>query len=204
MITNLPGEQWVPIKGYEGYYEISNMGRVKALARKVKAKSSSYIILPEEIRLNRLNNQGYVRLNFSKNRVVEHLNVHRLVAYAFIPLIPDKPFINHKNGIRHDNRVDNLEWCTTAENVLHGFRSNGRIHPHKNKFGALHCTSKPVIATNIKTKEEIFSGSGLLFADTYLVNVNGIYSVLKGRQKSASGYVFRYATEQEILHFLTL
>lgn len=176
------------------------MGRVKTIERRVRTKGNTFRTVKERICSNPSPDYyGYPRISFSKEGTVTILRIHRLVAFHFILPIEGKIFVNHKNGIRHDNRAENLEWCTTSENALHGFRSNGRINPHKGKFGEYHCTSKPIMATNLNTKTEVFYGSSLLAANEFLnISVVGIYSVLHGRLKTTHGYTFRYATLDEI------
>lgn len=99
-------EQWKDIRSYEGFYRVSNLGKVFS------------------VRTNKLLSQwkdkdGYLRCNLKKHSVVRQASVHRLVAEVFILNPENKPQVNHKNGIRHDNSVDNLEWCTCLENQQH-------------------------------------------------------------------------------------
>ena len=119
-------EIWKPIKGYEQYYEVSNLGRIKSLARNVYWKNranrinSRYdeekIIVPDVMK------NGYIRIKFRVNGDVKQKTVHRVVAEAFIPNPENKPCINHKDGDRKNNKVENLEWCTYSENNLHEWR----------------------------------------------------------------------------------
>lgn len=101
-------ERWEKIKGYTGY-EISNMGRVRSTKRYKEGKI---------LALN-TNKRGYVSICLWKNNVGKTYRLHRLVALAFIPKIEGKELINHKNGIKSDNRVSNLEWCNQKENIKH-------------------------------------------------------------------------------------
>ena len=72
------------------------------------------------------NKDGYNIVNLWKNKKKKTIKVHRLVAEAFIPNLDNKPYINHKNAIRNDNTIQNLEWCTQKENILHAYKIGSR------------------------------------------------------------------------------
>jgi hypothetical protein len=102
-------EEWRSIRGYEGMYEISNLGRVKSLPRKyVKGGIRKKVIC-----------KGYELVGLWKGEENYNAKVHRLVAEAFLPNPDNKPFVNHIDGNKRNNRIDNLEWCTPKENVAH-------------------------------------------------------------------------------------
>lgn len=111
------------IKDYEGLYQISNLGRVKALAKFCKTKGDGIRYSPEKIMKTGNDIHGYQLIGMSKNTKRLTFKVHRLVAQAFIPNSENKPFINHKNGIKNDNNFKNLEWCTDQENMDHAVRT---------------------------------------------------------------------------------
>lgn len=113
-LENLLDEEWKDIKDYEGLYQISNYGRVKSLAN----KSNHKYVLILKISISR-----YCRISLNKNSKTTSFDIHRLVANAFIPNLNNYPVINHKNGIKTDNRVYNLEWCTQRYKTIHAIKT---------------------------------------------------------------------------------
>ena len=119
-IENLEGEIWCEIKDFEGLYQVSNLGRVLSLDKEIINKNGKSKI-QRAIILKQTTDRGYKAINLSINYKKLRTGVHRLVALAFIPNIENKPCVNHINGIKHDNRVENLEWVTYSENERHSF-----------------------------------------------------------------------------------
>lgn len=107
-------EIWKDIKNYEGLYQISNLGNIKALP-KIRGRA----LVKEKILKPKIGQRGYKQIVLSKNNVKKGACIHRLVAIAFIPNTENKPFINHKDGNKINNCVSNLEWCTCRENTMH-------------------------------------------------------------------------------------
>lgn len=103
-------EIWRDVVGYEGLYQVSNAGRVKSFHGK-----------SERILVGGVCREGYVKVLLRKNKSRKLVSVHRLVAMAFIPNPDNKPEVNHINGNKIDNRVENLEWKTRAENAKHAY-----------------------------------------------------------------------------------
>lgn len=109
-------EEWKPIKGFEGIYEVSNLGRLKSF----KKHENGYILS------NKNSKGGYFSITLTdyKNNKTKHTRVHRLVAETFIPNPNNYPVVNHIDGNKQNNRVDNLEWCTVQHNVKHALNHN--------------------------------------------------------------------------------
>lgn len=113
-------EVWKDIEGYEGLYQVSNLGRVKALKKEWLAHHTAILTHEEQIIKPFPSHNGYLRVALSKNREYKKYPVHRLVANAFIGMQPTpKHNINHKDFNRQNNCVDNLEWLTHKDNSLY-------------------------------------------------------------------------------------
>lgn len=125
-IENLEGEIWKPIAGYEGLYEVSNLGRVKSIERYTEyknCKSTHRIGIKSKVNgrvVKGLICCGYHYVGLAKEGVRKNYRVHRLVAMTFIPNPNNLPIINHKDENRLNNSVDNLEWCTQKYNANYG------------------------------------------------------------------------------------
>jgi hypothetical protein len=114
-------EKWVDIKGYEGLYQISDLGRVKRSPRETlqwnhQLQKEIPVIYPMRyLKYDKIKG-GYLRVTLSKGNTQDRFIVHRLVADHFLPNPENKPHVHHKNSITHDNRLVNLEWVTPIEN----------------------------------------------------------------------------------------
>lgn len=103
-------EEWRPVVGYEDRYEVSNQGRVR--------NSKGLIMKPS------LHRDGYLWIGLVSKTMPYNVSVHRLVAKAFLPNPENKPTVNHKDGCKTNNQVDNLEWATYSENVRHAYANH--------------------------------------------------------------------------------
>ena len=118
-------EEWKPINGYEGAYEISSEGRVRSLGRYQNCVHNGKEFRKERIMKLYLSEWKYLTVSLCKNSKHKSFQVHRLVAEAFIPNPENKEEVNHKNGNKTDNRLANLEWTTKSENAVHAHRVLG-------------------------------------------------------------------------------
>lgn len=120
-------EIWKDVVGYEGLYQVSNLGRIKSLIR----YTLNYKCNKEKILNNRISKSGYCYIYLSKNKQIKGFRVHRLVAQAFISNPNNLPQVNHKDGNKKNNSVNNLEWCTAKENTNHAERNSLRKRSYK-------------------------------------------------------------------------
>ena len=119
-------ERWKDIKGYEGIYQVSDHGRIKALARTWDQPRGRGIQKHETMFL-KINLAGrYPLIHLCKAGVIKNYLIHRLVLNAFVG--ESNLQCNHKNGIRHDNRLKNLEWVSQSENMKHAYKTGLEIH----------------------------------------------------------------------------
>lgn len=110
-------EIWKDIEGFEGVYQVSNLGRVKSLARTRRSKGGCICPVAEKILRQNTDKDGYKDVALSRDAKLHYLRVHRLVALAFIPNPHNYPMINHKDENPANNTVSNLEWCDQSYNT---------------------------------------------------------------------------------------
>ena len=113
-------EIWKDVKGFEGFYQVSNLGRVRSLDRIAVSENRSTQKIKGAIKKVKVGKNGYYMVMFYKDSKYKCAYVHRLVAQAFIPNPDNLPQVNHKDEIRTNNCVDNLEWCDSKYNNNYG------------------------------------------------------------------------------------
>lgn len=116
-------EVWHPCTGFEAHYEVSNFGNVRSIERMVQNRLHNGLRRsPSKLLKQGKSKSGYLIVSFCVDGVKSNHTVHRLVARAFIENELNKPQVNHKDGNKHNNNIDNLEWVTVSENGLHAYR----------------------------------------------------------------------------------
>lgn len=184
----MENEKWLPVVGYEKYYEVSSFGRVRRIAGFIKTRRPDGQVLPvKETILSACDNgHGYLIVGLVVHDQRKSKKVHQLVANAFLKKEAHHQCVNHKNGVRHDNRVENLEWCTYYENLRHSYDVLGRDKMAGARFGADNYRSIAIICVN--TGEEFSSieeATGKL-----KLYMGGIARILQGKQKTVRGLSF--------------
>lgn len=179
-------EEWRVIEKWPNYM-VSDQARVKSLARTVPCgRVAGSVRQISETLLNPFicKQTGYHQVVFQRKKQ----NVHRLVALAFLGKPRPGLQVNHKNGIRADSKLSNLEWVTPSENIRHGFTHNGNVAHNKGKFGVASTSAMAVVATNIKTGEKLHFAAGMDAVRTGLFRSDGISRACSGQIASHAGY----------------
>jgi hypothetical protein len=192
-------EIWKDIEGYEGYYQVSDLGRVKRLPR---GRQWPYRQTHNNIRKQHVKN-GYLQVNLSKDNKVKWVGVHRLVAMAFIPNPNNYPQVNHIDECKTNNVVTNLEWCTQSQNQMHGTarqRQNETRHkndPDKAEWKAAALKhAKRVAVCDKKTDAVLETFVSMADAATATgASICTISNQCKGKRKSRRNYYWRYENE---------
>ncbi len=181
-------EIWKPIKSFEGYYDISNHGRVRSLDRLTKYKlifERKYFggIKPLQIY------SGYYYIKLNKNGIYKNPKIHRLVAEMFIPNPQNKKMVNHLDGNKLNNHFSNLEWCTAKENVNHSIHVLGN---HHGRLGSQNGRAKITEAEVIEIRR--LSGVSKYYTCVLLSKMFGVNS------RSVSNILLNKSWKHILLH----
>lgn len=187
-------EIWKDIENYEGFYQVSNLGRVRSLERDVFNYRGTVIRhIEEKILVQGIDRHGYAHIILCLNGKRKTMKVHRLVALAFIPNPENKPMVNHKDENPLNNCVDNLEWCTASYNANYGTRNERMAQNHKYlKLGdnprarAVFCVELNKTFDCAKRAEKELGIWG-----------SSIGSACRGEWKTAGGFHWKFADEND-------
>lgn len=188
-------EIWKDIKGFEGYYQVSNLGRVKSLDRTITYVNGKVVNLKGKIISTFKMLNGYLTVNLRKNNKLYKKYIHRLVASAFIKNEYNYPCINHKDETRDNNVAENLEWCTYKYNNNYGSciekrKKNTDYKNRKKNFKNIKCVYQYDIEGNLikkyKSANEVFNILGY--------SEDGVRKCCNNVSKTYKGFVWQYNT----------
>ena len=161
----LDGEMWLPAKDWEGYIEISNMGRIRSIDRIVNMSNGGKRMCKGQPLNPHYDKDGYLRVSLKYENRTKHKQVHRLVAETFIPNPDNKPEVDHINGKRDDNRVENLRWCTNYENIMfplaHENRRQATIQSYNKKPELRKLRAETLGRSGLKPIEVFYKGESI-------------------------------------------
>ena len=189
----MENEVWKDIPDYEGLYQVSNLGRIKSLKRKVHAGRNRIRWQYERILSNnKTNGNGYKVVSLNKNSRGKNKYIHRLVAESFIPNPNNYKYINHKDENKANNKVDNLEWCTAEYNNTYNNKHIRALETRMKKH--IGCRKILQLNENEEIIKEYFSISQA--SKEMKVSNQAISDCLRGIQKHSAGYKWKYADEE--------
>jgi len=183
-------ELWNDVSGYADYYQVSNYGRIRSVSRFVRhpkggLRTIKGMILKPQVTIN-----GYCMISLSREAIRKYHTIHRLVALAFINNYEKKPTINHKNGIKTDNAITNLEWNTQSENCQHAYDTGLAKIWNKGVIGYVSKRSNTVIKmdqlNNVIAKYTTISNA------KRETGINHISSCCHKKRKTAGGYKWKF------------
>lgn len=154
-------EEWKDIEGYEGRYQVSDLGRIKSLSY-LKCNGRGCWMTKEKIFNRKSRKNKYINIILYTEGNVIYKAIHRLVALAFIPNPLNLPEVNHKNGKKWDNRKVNLEWSTEQENIQHAYDKLNKISPKARQVMDLKT------GTTYESLRKYYKEKGSIFSRSYL------------------------------------
>ncbi len=176
-LQDLEGEIWKDIDGYEGLYKISNLGRVKSLLKVLNSRNSIRIINEKILKVSKAS--GYLSLILTNNYKHKRVLIHRLIGMSFIPNNEGKKIVNHIDGNKMNNSIDNLEWVNHRENCSHYKLSKKSTSKYigvyyrakKNRFiASIYYNEKTMHLGAFKTEEEAYKARKQFELDNNIIN----------------------------------
>lgn len=191
MYDNTLEEIWKPVKdeGFEDFYEVSNLGRIRSVDRVVESKRGPLNYKGRMISTPP-NSDGYPAFNFCRAGSKKSAKVHQVVAKAFIPNPEGYPEVNHIDENKENNNVSNLEWCTREHNMNHGTGLQ-RMREHPNQVERRENSRVPIVGIRI-SDEKLIRFESISEADRSGFQRRSLWSALNGYDKSHKGYVWCY------------
>lgn len=184
-------EIWRDIKNYEGLYQVSNLGNIKRTIF-----INNYVKKEKEKMLKtQKHTNGYETITLTKNGKQKQYLVHRIVAETFLYKENGKTEVNHINGNKKDNRLNNLEWVTKGENLKHAYNHSLRKAQATGLYGSNNKKAIAIIMKDKNTNKTIKEFGSLIDAAKYLGKKKSslIVNCCKGKVKTAYGYKWEYA-----------
>jgi len=179
------------IPGWEGFYEASDDGEIYSVARlALRGDGRTYKVQRRKL-AKQLRKDGYYEVHMRKLGISARRLVHRMVCFAFFGEDESKPFVNHKNGVKTDNVLSNLEWCTRSENALHSFRVLGNKHAPGVKGGAHHLSKKVMSICPVTGAEKFYDAMMDAVREGGFTPC-GISDAATGRQKTHRSLIWKY------------
>jgi len=184
----MEAETWKDVIGYEGIYMASSIGRIKKNSR-IGCFGN---LIQEHFRRPVINGR-YTFINLNKHGVKKQYLLHRIIAMSFIPNPINKPEVNHIDGNKLNNNIENLEWCTSSENQKHAYKTGLQIGTWIGKTGKMHPVSKGVVKLSFDGVEIDRYDSVRDAANSINIDESYISRCCKNKNKTARGFYWGYS-----------
>ena len=182
-------EIWKPISGYEGFYEVSNLGRIRSLERIVECSDGRKRKIKDRTLKGSSYSGGYSGVTLHKDGCAKFVNIHRIVAEAFVPNPLEKEEVNHKDENPSNNHASNLEWVTCKENINYGTRTE------RARKAIVEAQGRAVRQLSIDGELVAEYESLSAACNATGTHVSNITKCAKGVYKTAGGYIWKYKNE---------
>jgi len=192
-------ENFINITGFEGLYMLNRQGVIKSLEKRHPSgfKGRGITVRPERIMTPTKDKDGYLCINLSKNKKIYGKKIHRLIAEHFIPNPEKKKTVNHKNGNKTDNNIENLEWMTNLENLKHSWdnnmKTNFNVNANANRLNGMK-SAKEIFAYDFKTNAFLWSEPSIKSASRkYGLDIRSMQRVLKGEKRFVKNIILKFS-----------